>query len=331
VGHDPPLSHKDTPTPTTLHHNTFYKTFVPKQTNSSVAFFSSSSDKNNNNSNKEVDHALFEEQMEELRDEREALFGFTKDDREAWSNLDSTATAASSSSNNIDNLPFEDFLRQVEELRAINNDTNENQDEHISSSSSSSKSTTATKVSTTAPTMDGGAAENSSILTHLSRDGTSVSMVDVGQKQVTRRIARAQSKVIFPPEVMDAFQITSGSPDTNEMVGPKGPIFSTAKLAGIMAAKKTSDMIPLCHPLPLERVSVDIALEDNVATIECECRVTHKTGVEMEALMGASVAALTIYDMVKAVSHQVTITDTQLTTKTGGKRTIGVVLPPSPQ
>jgi len=83
--------------------------------------------------------------------------------------------------------------------------------------------------------------------------------------------------------------------------------------------RKTSDLIPLCHPLPLDRVHIDIQLVDNRAIIECECRVTHKTGVEMEALTGASIAALTIYDMVKAVSHNVEIGQTVLVSKSGGK------------
>jgi cyclic pyranopterin phosphate synthase len=91
----------------------------------------------------------------------------------------------------------------------------------------------------------------------------------------------------------------------------------------VVLHRKTSDLIPLCHPLPLDQVEISITLQDNIVTIECECRVTHKTGVEMEALMGASVAALTIYDMVKAVSHQVRIEDTRLVSKTGGKRTVG--------
>jgi cyclic pyranopterin phosphate synthase len=153
--------------------------------------------------------------------------------------------------------------------------------------------------------------------THLSDDGLDISMVDVGKKPVTQRVARAQSRVIFPPEIVSAFQMVG-----NDLVGPKGPIFSTARTAGIMAAKKTSDLIPLCHPLPLDKVMVEIRLQDNVATIECECRVTHKTGVEMEALTGASIAALTIYDMVKAVSHRVQITDTVLLSKSGGRRNI---------
>lgn len=91
----------------------------------------------------------------------------------------------------------------------------------------------------------------------------------------------------------------------------------------ILLHRKTSDLIPLCHPLPLDQVVVDITwLEPNQIRIVCTCRVTHNTGVEMEALTGATVAALTIYDMVKAVSHRVEITDTKLLTKTGGKREI---------
>ena len=156
--------------------------------------------------------------------------------------------------------------------------------------------------------------------THLNEKGNA-SMVDVGKKEVTRRVAVARSSVVFPPEVMDALGITLND-GRHEMIGKKGPIFSTARLAGIMGAKRTADLIPLCHPLPLEKVRVDIRLEGNRALIECECCVTHKTGVEMEALAGASIAALTIYDMVKAVSHQVRIENTELVTKHGGKRTI---------
>jgi cyclic pyranopterin phosphate synthase len=89
-----------------------------------------------------------------------------------------------------------------------------------------------------------------------------------------------------------------------------------------LLSRKTSDLIPLCHPLPLDQVKIDIRLQGNEVIIDCTCRVTHKTGVEMEALTGSTVAALTVYDMVKAVSHQVQITDTRLIAKTGGKRTV---------
>jgi cyclic pyranopterin phosphate synthase len=86
--------------------------------------------------------------------------------------------------------------------------------------------------------------------------------------------------------------------------------------------RRTSDLIPLCHPLPLEQVELDIVLEENTAVITCECHVTSKTGVEMEALTGASVAALTLYDMCKAISHRITIQETRLVSKSGGKRNV---------
>lgn len=90
----------------------------------------------------------------------------------------------------------------------------------------------------------------------------------------------------------------------------------------LLVHRRTSDLIPLCHPLPLNKVDLDIELLGDVAVVRCECRVTHKTGVEMEALVGASVAALTIYDMTKAVSHRIRIEDTVLLSKSGGKRTV---------
>ncbi|KAL7486623.1 hypothetical protein ACHAW6_012221 [Cyclotella cf. meneghiniana] len=137
-----------------------------------------------------------------------------------------------------------------------------------------------------------------------------------GQKTPTRRIAKARCTVTFPPEVLSTF---SFKPQTKDMIGPKRPIFEIARLAGIMGAKKTSDLIPLCHALPLHRVHVEIELVGNRAVVKCECWVTHKTGVEMEALTGASIAALTIYDMVKAVNHRVEISQTVLVSKSGGK------------
>lgn len=162
-------------------------------------------------------------------------------------------------------------------------------------------------------------------LTHVSQSGDSCTMVNIGPKVATKRTARARSIVLFPPEVLNAFSIFSTSNKNNmEMMGPKGPIFATAKLAGIMAAKRTADLIPLCHPLPLDWVDINILLQENKAIIHCECSVTHKTGVEMEALVGASVTALTIYDMVKAVSHRVQIQETVLEAKSGGKRQVGI-------
>ncbi len=138
-------------------------------------------------------------------------------------------------------------------------------------------------------------------------------MVDVGAKAVTRREASAMSRVYLPAPVLDALA-------GDEIQSKKGPVFATAIIAGVMAAKKTHELIPFCHPLGLDKCDIDIHVEGDEAVIECTCRVEHKTGVEMEALTGASVAALTIYDMVKALSHDVTIRETRLVAKSGGKR-----------
>lgn len=107
-----------------------------------------------------------------------------------------------------------------------------------------------------------------------------------------------------------------------EVVGKKGPVFTTAIIAGVQAAKRTSDLIPFCHPLPIEDCRVELALREGgrVVQVDCTVRVTHKTGVEMEAMMGASVAALTVYDMLKGLSHDIVIEETALVSKTGGKR-----------
>jgi cyclic pyranopterin phosphate synthase len=103
----------------------------------------------------------------------------------------------------------------------------------------------------------------------------------------------------------------------------KGPIFDTAIIAGVMAAKRTHELIPFCHPLGIENCRVAIEMDGDAALIRCQVTVHHKTGVEMEALTGASVAALTIYDMCKALSHDIVITDTRLLAKQGGKSTFG--------
>lgn len=163
-------------------------------------------------------------------------------------------------------------------------------------------------------------------------------MVDVGKKQVTRRTARAQARIHLPPDVARAL-VKKTSEDAftvSELTTAKGPVFSTAIVAGVMAAKRTSETIPFCHPLPLDDCQVDIrvlsndelsdadlsAKETDTAIVQVDCRVavTHKTGVEMEALTGASSAALCIYDMCKALSHDILIKDIRLVEKTGGKR-----------
>lgn len=138
-------------------------------------------------------------------------------------------------------------------------------------------------------------------------------MVDVSEKQATDRTALARSRVRLPQEI--AAHISG-----DEITTRKGPVFATAIIAGVMAAKKTHELIPFCHPLGLSNCKIDIELQDQDVVIDCFCKVHHKTGVEMEALTGASVAALTVYDMLKAMSHDIVITETQLVSKTGGKQ-----------
>jgi len=137
-------------------------------------------------------------------------------------------------------------------------------------------------------------------------------MVDVSGKTVTQRTAVGEARVEFPPAVAAALRAEG-------LQTAKGPVFQTAIIAGVMAAKRTHELIPFCHPLGLERCKVTIDLVDDVAVIRCEVAVHHRTGVEMEALTGASVAALTVYDMCKALSHDIVIRSTRLIAKRGGK------------
>lgn len=141
-------------------------------------------------------------------------------------------------------------------------------------------------------------------------------MVDVGDKAVTKRTATAESRVRFPAEVAAALRAQGFST-------AKGPVFHTAIIAGVMAAKRTHELIPFCHPLGIENCKVVIDMDSDDALIRCTVSVSHKTGVEMEALTGASVAALTIYDMCKALSHDIEIVQTKLVEKRGGKSDIG--------
>lgn len=138
-------------------------------------------------------------------------------------------------------------------------------------------------------------------------------MVDVGDKDVTQRTAHARARVRLPAPVRSAIA-------GDEIRGPKGPVFQTAIIAGTQAAKRTHELIPFCHPLGLESCRIEISVDDEArAVIDCRVKVTHKTGVEMEALTGAAVAALTIYDMCKALSHDMVIEEIALVEKTGGK------------
>ena len=137
-------------------------------------------------------------------------------------------------------------------------------------------------------------------------------MVDVGDKAVTQRTAHARTWVELPEAVVAAI-------DGDEIETRKGPVFATAIIAGVMAAKRTHELIPFCHPLGLENCEIELGVEGTSLRIDCHCRVQHKTGVEMEALTGATVAALTVYDMCKALSHDIVIRETRLLAKTGGK------------
>jgi len=146
-------------------------------------------------------------------------------------------------------------------------------------------------------------------LTHIDEAG-SARMVDVGDKAVTERRAVARAVVRMAPETIAA--VRRGD-------APKGDVLGTARIAGIQAAKRTSELIPLCHPLPLSFVDVRLAVVEDGVEIETEARTTGQTGVEMEALTAASVAALTVYDMVKGIERGVEIAELYLLEKSGGR------------
>jgi cyclic pyranopterin phosphate synthase len=148
-------------------------------------------------------------------------------------------------------------------------------------------------------------------LSHIDADGKAV-MVDVSDKDVTQRVATAAGTVILEPETLKLIE---------EGGVKKGDVLSVARLAGIMGAKKTPELIPLCHPLALNSIDVDLTLDSdrNAVDITATCRVKGRTGVEMEALTAVSVAALTIYDMCKAVDRSMRLTDIRLLEKSGGR------------
>jgi cyclic pyranopterin phosphate synthase len=137
-------------------------------------------------------------------------------------------------------------------------------------------------------------------------------MIDVSDKTATKRSATAEARVIFPAAVAAALR-------DHGLRSPKGPVFDTAIVAGVLGAKRTHELIPFCHPLGIENCRIAIDLQGDTAIIHCTVTVHHKTGVEMEALTGASIAALTIYDMCKALSHDIVIGAVRLLAKEGGK------------
>ena len=153
--------------------------------------------------------------------------------------------------------------------------------------------------------------ESNSGFTHLNETGQPA-MVDISGKLDTYRIAVAESRVFLPAIIREQLQC-------QDIVTKKGAVFQTAIIAGVMAAKKTPELIPLCHGLLLDGCDIQIQLEEETAVIKCTVKTNGKTGVEMEALTGASVAALTIYDMCKAFSQEIVIRETRLLSKSGGK------------
>ena len=159
-------------------------------------------------------------------------------------------------------------------------------------------------------------ATRKNILTHLDADGRPA-MVDVSDKAVTAREATAECRVRFPAEVARQLHSTG-------LKSAKGGIVETAIIAGTMAVKRTHELIPFCHPLPIDgcRIQIDW-LDDTSLRIECRVKTTHRTGVEMEALTGATVAGLTVYDMCKALSHAIVIGPVKLLGKHGGQRDYG--------
>jgi cyclic pyranopterin monophosphate synthase len=148
-------------------------------------------------------------------------------------------------------------------------------------------------------------------LTHLSAEGEA-RMVDVSEKVSTKRSATAEALVIMSAAALE--QISSGN-------APKGDVLGTVRIAGIMAAKQTSNLIPLCHPLPISKVTIDILADESLPgyRIQATVKIEGKTGVEMEAMTAASVAALTLYDMAKAIEKSIAIGSIRLLSKTGGK------------
>jgi cyclic pyranopterin phosphate synthase len=152
------------------------------------------------------------------------------------------------------------------------------------------------------------------MFSHLNDEGQP-RMVDVGGKAATPRMAKARARLFLPLPIIPSLR------EGADLKGPKGPVFQTAIIAGVQGVKRTSDLIPMCHPLPIEHCDVRVQiLSDTEVEVWCEVRTTYRTGIEMEALTGATVAALTVYDMCKALSTGIEIREVVLMEKHGGKR-----------
>lgn len=158
--------------------------------------------------------------------------------------------------------------------------------------------------------------EDKQVLSHVANDG-SPAMVDVSGKAASAREAEARCLVQFPAAVADALRDA-------DLHTAKGPVIATAIVAGTLAVKRTHELIPFCHPLPIDGCRFQIEWADPLSLrIDCRVRTVHRTGVEMEALTGATIAALTVYDMCKALSHELVIGPATLLSKSGGKREVG--------
>jgi len=151
-------------------------------------------------------------------------------------------------------------------------------------------------------------------LTHVDNQGNPA-MVDVSEKIISLRTAMAESRVRLGQNIIDLLQ-------GEEIYTKKGPVFQTAIIAGTQGAKRTADLVPFCHPIGLDDCKIEIKIDGIDAVVTCSTKVTAKTGIEMEAITGASIAAITIYDMCKAMSHKIEIINTRLLEKTGGKKDI---------
>ena len=148
--------------------------------------------------------------------------------------------------------------------------------------------------------------------THIDSSGNPT-MVDVSEKKITKRLAKAQAIINVGSTIIRQIK-------DNELITKKGPVFQTAIIAGVLGAKQTSSLIPFCHPVGLEDCQIKISVAKNKIVIDSTATVTGKTGVEMEALTAASIAALTVYDMCKALSHNIIVEEIKLMEKTGGKK-----------
>jgi cyclic pyranopterin phosphate synthase len=153
-------------------------------------------------------------------------------------------------------------------------------------------------------------------LTHVD-DAGKPAMVDISGKSVTPRSATAECFVAFPPDVADLLR-------AGDLRTRKGAVIDTAVVAGTLAVKRTAELIPFCHPLPIHGIDFEVDWDDEVSLrIACSVRTEHRTGVEMEALTGATIAALTVYDMCKALSHEIVLREARLVAKRGGRRDVG--------